>query len=366
MDRPRRARGPLRRVFTTLVNEMKEELAKEDPDEEVLEVQFNRLEGYAEKMTHFDNISIEERPVSQPFFSQCSESGVYIHVSAYRRKTYRLPKLELKIFGGDLTEWLSWWSQFEKIHLDEDLETSDKFQYLAQSMMVGSRAKELIDSHPMTAANYHKAVQALKERFGRDHLLVEVYVRELLKMVISNVCSKDKCDIMKMYDKLESHLRALDSLGVTTDKCAAMLFPIVESSLPEELLRVWQRTEIPSRADAGTTSLTSLMEFLRQEVRNEERISLARSGFGMTKDKKVRSKEDGGGDNCATSAGLFSGQKTECAFCKKPHPTQDCFRAKTLSYDVKKQKLHEMRCCFSCLKVGHNANKCRNPMRCQV
>ncbi|XP_021959688.1 uncharacterized protein LOC110855589 [Folsomia candida] len=233
-------------------------------------------------------------------------------------------------------------------------------------MTVGSRAKELIDSYPMTAANYHKAVQALKERFGRDHPQVEVYVRELLKMVISNVCSKDKCDIMKMYDKLESHLRALDSLGVTTDKCAAMLFPIVESSLPEELLRVWQRSEIPSRVDAGTTSLTSLMEFLRQEVRNEERISLARSGFGMTKDKKSRLKEDGGGDNYATSAGLFSGQKTECVFCKKPHPTQDCFRAKTLSYNVKRQKLQEMRCCFSCLKVGHTAIKCRNQMRCQV
>ncbi|XP_021966107.1 uncharacterized protein LOC110861310 [Folsomia candida] len=402
MDRPRRARGPLRRVFTTLVNEMKEELAKEDPDEEVLEVQLNRLEGYAEKMTHFDNVTMDalldsnatEEELNEETLS-CEEYNKKLVTMRYAlrrflskkdrsaspssanvrsleststrdKKTYRLPKLELKKFGGDLIEWLSWWSQFEKIHLDEDLETSDKFQYLAQSMMVGSRAKELIDSYPMTAANYHKAVQALKERFGRDHLLVEVYVRELLKMVISNVCSKDKCDIMKMYDKLESHLRALDSLGVTTDKCAAMLFPIVESSLPEELLRVWQRSEIPSRADAGTTSLTSLMEFLRQEVRNEERISLARSGFGMTKDKKIRSREDGGGDNYATSAGLFSGQKTECAFCKKPHPTQDCFRAKTLSYDVKRQKLQEMKCCFSCLKVGHNANKCRNPMRCQV
>ncbi|OXA47785.1 hypothetical protein Fcan01_16965, partial [Folsomia candida] len=187
MDRPRRARGPLRRVFTTLVNEMKEELAKEDPDEEVLEVQLNRLEGYAEKMTHFDNVTMDA----------------------------------------------------------------------------------LLDSN------------ATEEELNEETLSCEEYNKKL-------------------------------------------------------------------------------------EVRNEERISLARSGFGMTKDKKIRSREDGGGDNYATSAGLFSGQKTECAFCKKPHPSQDCFRAKTLSYDVKRQKLQEMKCCFSCLKVGHNANKCRNPMRCQV
>lgn len=95
----------------------------------------------------------------------------------------------------------------------------------------------------MTSANYPKAIASLKDRFGRDHLLVEVYVRELLKMVISNACKKDKVDILKTFDKLESHLRALDSLGVTTDKCAAMLYPIVESSLPEELLRTWQRSQ---------------------------------------------------------------------------------------------------------------------------
>ncbi|OXA47310.1 hypothetical protein Fcan01_17941 [Folsomia candida] len=184
MDRPRRARGPLRRVFTTLVNEMKEELAKEDPDEEV---QLSRLEGYAEKKTHFDNVTMDA----------------------------------------------------------------------------------LLDSN------------ATEEELNEETLSCEEYNKKL-------------------------------------------------------------------------------------EVRNEERISLARSGFGMTKDKKSRLKEDGGGDNYATSAGLFSGQKTECVFCKKPHPTQDCFRAKTLSYNVKRQKLQEMRCCFSCLKVGHTAIKCRNQMRCQV
>jgi len=58
---------------------------------------------------------------------------------------------------------------------------------------------------------------------------------------------------MSIYDKLETQLRALETLGVTTDMCAAMLFPLVESSLPEETLRIWQRTMTPVTRQADET-----------------------------------------------------------------------------------------------------------------
>jgi len=32
------------------------------------------------------------------------------------RKRYKLPKIEIRKFNGDLKEWLGFWSQFEKIH----------------------------------------------------------------------------------------------------------------------------------------------------------------------------------------------------------------------------------------------------------
>ena len=60
----------------------------------------------------------------------------------------------------------------------------------------------------------------MKSRFGRDDLLVEVYVRELLKQVLN----KAKGTITSVYDKLETQLRPLESFGVTTDMCAAMIF----------------------------------------------------------------------------------------------------------------------------------------------
>jgi len=43
------------------------------------------------------------------------------------KKIYKLPKTELKKFSGNVMDWLSWWSQFKKIHQDGDLHDSDKF-----------------------------------------------------------------------------------------------------------------------------------------------------------------------------------------------------------------------------------------------
>ncbi|XP_024872411.1 uncharacterized protein LOC112454980 [Temnothorax curvispinosus] len=99
----------------------------------------------------------------------------------------KLPKIELKKFSGDVKEWLPFWSQFKKIHEDANINKGDKFQYLLQAMTPESRAAELVASFPPIEENYDGAIASLKNRFGRDEVLVEVYVRELLKLVMQNV-----------------------------------------------------------------------------------------------------------------------------------------------------------------------------------
>ena len=109
--------------------------------------------------------------------------------------------------------------------------------------MPESKASELVNSFPPTGANYAKVILSLKNRFGREDIVVEFYVRELLGLVIQNAASgNEKSTLGTIYDKLASSMRALETLGVTTDKCTAMLLPLVESALPEEVLHAWQRS----------------------------------------------------------------------------------------------------------------------------
>jgi Protein of unknown function (DUF1759). len=143
-------------------------------------------------------------------------------------------------------------------------------------MTPNSRADELVKSFPPTAENYDKVILSLKNRFGRDDLQIEVYVRELLQLVLKNAVTPAKDVVLsRLYDKIESHLRSLESLGVTTDKCAAMLFPLVESSLPEELLRAWQRSSVHDSSSRNNNDvavqsnnkLTQLIKFWKKRYK---------------------------------------------------------------------------------------------------
>ncbi|GFS77559.1 integrase_H2C2 domain-containing protein [Trichonephila clavipes] len=71
-------------------------------------------------------------------------------VSRDRIKQDRFPKIELQKFDGESISWLPFWSQLEKIHSDPDLYESNKFSYLEQCMKPGSRAREFVESYPVT------------------------------------------------------------------------------------------------------------------------------------------------------------------------------------------------------------------------
>ncbi|GFV05335.1 DUF1758 domain-containing protein [Trichonephila clavipes] len=195
-------------------------------------------------------------------------------------RKFKLPKIELKKINGEAKEYLTFWSQFQKIHEDRGIAAEDKMQYLLQSMEPGSKAERLVLSFPATAANYPKAIDQLKERFGREDLLVQIYVRDLLTLVMKNAATgRAKADLPLLYDELESKLRSLESLGKTQDKYGDFLTPLVESCLPEEVLVAWERSRNHQTESEGSRSLEQLMNFLRQEVKGEEMVLLARTGL---------------------------------------------------------------------------------------
>ncbi|CAG7832064.1 unnamed protein product, partial [Allacma fusca] len=143
-----------------------------------------------------------------------------------------------------------------------------------------------------------------------------------------------------------------------------MLYPLVESCLPEDLLRIWQRQSQTSvggpnaAADPLKNRLTNVLEFLRSEVEGEERIRLARAGFGLNPKKEKVSKEKEFFEDLPTAAGLFNSENhsmksQSCIFCDKKHPSQDCFSAQKMALPEKKSHVQKKKCCFSCLKVGH-------------
>ncbi|GFV30527.1 uncharacterized protein TNCV_2236981 [Trichonephila clavipes] len=107
-----------------------------------------------------------------------------------------------------------------------------------------SKAERLVLSFPATAENYPKAIDQLKERFGREDLLVQIYVRELLNLVMKNAVSgrTKNCRpcTMNFEGKLHDIWRALDE---HKRKYGDFLTPFGESPLRGNLM-AWERNGI--------------------------------------------------------------------------------------------------------------------------
>jgi len=210
-------------------------------------------------------------------------------------------------------------------------------------------------------------------------MLVEVYVRELLKLILHNAMKpNEKIRLASLFDKIESQLRALESLGVTTDRCSAMLYPLVESSLPEELLRTWQRnqgtpfaSQYMGEPPSGEDRLTRLMKFLQSEVENEERITIAVSDFDINewKQSKQKQRSESTKETPSVMSLHATGKVTKpavCVFCENEHASTKCEKARKMSLSDKRSLLQTKNACFNCLKIGHQSRVCRCSLKCAL
>ena len=80
------------------------------------------------------------------------------------------PKINIKSFGGDPLQWLTFWDSFSAaIDKNHGLSDIEKMNYL-NGMLKGEAARA-ISGLPLTEENYKKAIELLKERFGKLQVL---------------------------------------------------------------------------------------------------------------------------------------------------------------------------------------------------
>ncbi|KAF2896674.1 hypothetical protein ILUMI_09501 [Ignelater luminosus] len=210
-------------------------------------------------------------------------------------------------FGGEIKDWLPFWDQFQKIHNEEKMDLSDKLHYLLMSITPNSVAKEVVESFPATSEMYDNVIKALKDRFGRKDLLTEFYVKELLNIILQNSSSQKKMALSVLYDKVQSHLRNLCSLGVTVDNCAPIHMK-------------WR------------------VEQNKGKTNNRDRFKNCKE----TIQRKV-----------STVAGLLTTVKDQpkgdCIFCFSGHRSQECIKAQDMPLAERRKIVEEKKACFCCL-----------------
>ncbi|XP_054706953.1 uncharacterized protein LOC129216761 [Uloborus diversus] len=244
-----------------------------EPDK-IVENELEQIENYRDNFTsakvrYQDFLKTFENPVQQ-------ERNV---PPSTERLSINLPKLQLTEFDGNIKQWFSFWSMFQKIDEDPKIEDDVKFAYLMQTTK--GKAFDFVQSYQVSKSDYKVVIKNLKARFADDKMLIELYVRELLKLVLNQ---SQNLSFTNLVDQLDTHLRCLENLGVTKEKYACMLYPLVEASIPEQILIAWERernsisrnktNSVTSNSSSGSTDV--LLQTLRIKVSGPSKTKIVR------------------------------------------------------------------------------------------
>ncbi|UYV70044.1 hypothetical protein LAZ67_7001587 [Cordylochernes scorpioides] len=319
----KKLKTPVRARFTKAFNELETEIKKNEVKKADVEKILRRFQTYHEKLSIL-NMRMEEALLRESA-SEDIFTAEYESVCEYEDN-----------FSNIMTD-------YEALAEKDDVTTAEN-----------SEVREAVESFSPSADNYPKIIEYIKSRFGEDEMLVEIYVRDLLQNVLQNVRAEGKMSVVKLYDRLETQLRALETLGVARDKFAAMLCPLVGSALPEDTLRVWERSQYTVSGRGVQDKLTQLMTFLKTEVKGESRVNMAKAAFKIdnnqyAKDdrsnRKSLSKKNTGSEMPTatdlantTQIANTTQMRNNCIFCGNGHPSQECYSGQRMHLPEKKYK----------------------------
>ena len=183
-------------------------------------------------LLRIDKVILDHKPKTKeesPVVSAVSEGSKLI-----AKTNAKLPKLILRPFGGDPSEFHSFWDSFKSsVHENSSLSDVDKMKHV-KSLCQGQAAL-CISGFSITAANYSAAVKCLTERFGDTGVTVNHHMDSLVNL--QPVRNEDDVIGMRfLFDKVQSHVRALEALDVPKETYSQLLVPMLTKKIPHSLM----------------------------------------------------------------------------------------------------------------------------------
>lgn len=264
----------------------------------------------------------------------------------------KLPKLDLPKFDGNILEWNSFWDSFESsVHSNPSLSDVQKFNYLRS--LLQNEALQTVAGFALTNTNYNKAICLLQERFGQEYKITSAHMQALLEVPFP----KNTPESMRIfYDKTETLIRGLESLGQDQNSYGSLLIPVIMNKLPGEI-----RKNLAREHGMSNWTLGDLRKCLFRE------ISIMEAG------KSVDTCSDY--DSPPYTATFFTGtkpkqanKKTEqinkpCVFCKDVHAPTNC--TKVTDVERRMQIVKQDKLCFNCLGK-HRVSECKSRKSCKI
>uniref|UniRef100_A0A914MDV1 Integrase catalytic domain-containing protein n=1 Tax=Meloidogyne incognita TaxID=6306 RepID=A0A914MDV1_MELIC len=281
-----------------------------------------------------------------------------------------LPRMALPQFAGNCVEFPSFWSSFQAAVGDlPNISDSVKLSYLKSCLRSAPLA--VIESFPLVDQSYPQAVDLLKQKYENPTEISRSLCQSLKQLPTVRKGEYFCRDLSSLVNEFESLICRFTQQGENTDNIHIQLE--IESKLPtfvlEEIYRAKETTP------AWTTEL--LKQKLKAILKRKEDISAMNHSSPQKSQvqppfQKIYSPRNDSPPGPRSSL-TFNTQtarrsnavepKLPCLFCNVfGHFSPSCQQFPDLY--SRRNKLKELRRCFSCMKEGHTTPQCRMPMKC--
>lgn len=225
-------------------------------------------------------------------------------------------KMELSVFSGDYTTWISFKDEFlQLVHNNTRLSEMVKFHLLKTHLK--NVALDAINGFKPCAADYQAAWAALMQRYNNDHRIVTEYIKKFFELPDLG-SNPSNAQFLTMINKTNQLVRVLPQFGYDVSSWDPILMFCLLSRLDIRHVGKWN-DQIKMRQKI---KLSELIEFLK--VQAAEIISstkeVPRNAFSKNKMQKRKPKQT----NVMVTLEDDKKSARKCAQCGNGHLTFTC------------------------------------------
>ncbi|XP_063436701.1 uncharacterized protein LOC134718141 [Mytilus trossulus] len=242
--------------------------------------------------------------------------------------------------------------------IEQEILDTDEYKFNLETKIrkIQGEASYTIAGFALTHTNYNKAIELIHERFGQKHKIIQSYMQALLDIPAQK---NTLTHLRSYYDRTETYIRGLESLGQAQDSYGSLLVPVILNKMPSEIRKNLTREHGSTDWFLGDLRRSIFKELAILESGNSketgESPSATATFYTNTKSRKIWPK------NNSTNSTQKS-HTINCAYCKEPHYSSECTKY-TDPNDrmtiVKKERL-----CFNCLG-RHSVADCKSKSNCK-
>ena len=290
----------------------------------------------------------------------------------------QLPKAELMTFNGDPLEFWMFMRSFDNsigsAAIDDSAKLNRLFQYCKGEALKVIKCCAVMSP----SAGYVKARALLKERFGDDYKISEMWVKKVTEGPVVRH-GEGRC-LQELADDLRSCKETLEAMNKLDEIDTRRSMVKIVERLPQSLQGRWRKSVVKTLEATGRyPPIAKLTQFVSEAAREatdpvfgvseikskgSSRRDLRRSGRSSTGSSfGVQGHEDQ--QNLESRSNVndtkFKNTKTTprvCRLCKGDHVLSVCSRFKAMSPGERLSFVCGKKLCFCCFDGRHVVRQC--------